>query len=388
MKRGFFILLATAFFAVAVNGQTVKTDVVVLGNGSNALGAGIQSAVSGVKTIILMQESGFEIAPLEGNLHSGLERVYLKKTTGKVRSINDVLNDWTDSTKNLTVIKGISWSRLKRAGSGWSLELSDGRKIKSQVLVNAERSGNVNTTLLVQHKQDQWRPFSYEDSSYRTSISSGFKRNNGAANVLTTDALLVPEQDNLVMLNPQQESLVGGQAAGATAAYAAFFRKKTSEANLKELQGELIKYKLSLVPFADISDLDSNWKAIQFTGLSGILKGQISNGVLRFNPGKTVTASEVREPIKEYYYKAQIWFDDYTQSEMTLGSTLKLICYVKGRSLENTTKEIAKRWKTDYGFKEDYEPERVITRREFAVLLSDYLQPFNVTIDKSGRVLR
>ena len=388
MKRGFYILLATAFFAVAVNGQTVKTDVVVLGNGSNALGAGIQSAVSGVKTIILMQESGFEIAPLEGNLHSGLERVYLKKTTGKVRSINDVLNDWTDSTKNLTVIKGISWSRLKRAGSGWSLELSDGRKIKSQVLVNAERSGNVNTTLLVQHKQDQWRLFSYEDNSYRTSISSGFKRNNSAANVLTTDALLVPEQDNLVMLNPQQESLVGGQAAGATAAYAAFFRKKTSEANLKELQGELIKYKLSLVPFADISDLDSNWKAIQFTGLSGILTGQISNGVLSFNPGKTVTASEVREPIKEYYYKAQIWFDDYKQSEMTLGSTLNLICYVKGRSLENTTKEIAKRWKTDYGFKEDYEPERVITRREFAVLLSDYLQPFNVTIDKSGRVLR
>lgn len=388
MKRGFFILLVSALFGLTVNGQTVKTDVLVIGNGSNALGAGIQAAVSGVKTTILMQEAGFELAQPGGSLHSGLEAEYLRKIAGKEKGAAEVLKSWTDSIKNLTVIKSASWLKLKRAGSGWSLELNDGRKIRAQVLVNAERSGTVNTALMLQAKNEQWTPFGYENTGYRTSIGSGLWSNNTAANVLYTDALLVPQQENLVMLYPQQESLLGGQAAGATAAYAAFFKKKTSETNLKELQGELIKYKLSLVPFADISELDSNWRSIQFMGLSGILKGTVSGGSLNFSPEKMVTTDEVKEPIKEYYYKAQIWFDDYKQADMTAGSTLQLICYVKGKSLENTTEEVKKKWKKTYGFNDDYHPAKLISRREFAVLVSDYLQPFNVTIDKTGRVMR
>lgn len=388
MKRGFFILLVSALFTLTVNGQTVKTDVLVIGNGSNALGAGIQAAVSGVKATILMQEGGFELVRQDGNLHSGLEGEYLMKMAGKDAGANDILKTWTDSIKNLTVIKSASWTKLKRAGSGWSLELNDGRKIRAQVLVNAERAGAVNTALMLQPNKEQWTSFVYEDKRYRTSIGAGLQLNNATNNVLFTDALLMPAQDNLVVLNPEHESLLGGQAAGATAAYAAFFKKKTSETNLKELQGELIKYKLSLVPFADVPDLDSNWKAIQFIGLSGILKGTVSNGSLNFNPNNIVTTSEVKEPIKEYYYKAQIWFDDYKEVDMSLGSTLQLICYVKGKALENTTEEVKKKWKKSYGFKDDFYAAKVISRREFAVLVSDYLQPFNVTIDKTGRITR
>ncbi|TCD03062.1 hypothetical protein [Pedobacter psychroterrae] len=388
MKRGFFILLVSALFALAVNGQTIKTDILVIGNGSNALGAGMQAAVSGVKTTILMQEAGFELAQPGASLHSGLEAEYLKKTAGKQAGQELLLKNWTDSTDKLTVIRSAYWSKLKRSGSGWSLELNDGRKIKARVLVNADRTGRVSTVLMLEAKKNQWVPFGYEQTAYRTSIGAGLPLNNVTANVIYTDALLVPEQENLVMLNPQQESLLAGQAAGATAGYAAFFKKKTSETNLKELQGELIKYKLSLVPFADISELDSNWKSIQFIGLSGVLKGALSNGSLNFNPEKTVTTDEVKEPIKEYYYKAQIWFDDYKQPDMTTGSTLALICYVKGKSLENTTEEVKKKWKKVYGFKDDFDPAKSISRREFAVLVSDYLQPFNVTIDKTGRVMR
>lgn len=388
MKRGFFILLVSALFALAVNGQTIKTDVLVIGNGNNALAAGIQAAVSGVKTTILMQEAGFELVQPSGSLHSGLEAEYLKRTAGKQAGQELLLKNWTDSTDKLTVIRSAYWSKLKRSGSGWSLELNDGRKIKARVLVNADRTGRVSTVLMLEAKKNQWVPFGYEQTAYRTSIGAGLQSNNTTANVIYTDALLVPGQENLVMPNPQQESLLAGQAAGATAAYAAFFKKKTSETNLKELQGELIKYKLSLVPFADISALDSNWKSIQFIGLSGVLKGELSNGSLNFNPEKTVTTAEVKEPIKEYYYKAQIWFDDYKQPDMTAGSTLALICYVKGKSLENTTEEVKKKWKKVYGFKDDYHPAKLISRREFAVLVSEYLQPFNVTIDKTGRVTR
>lgn len=388
MKRGFFILLFSALFTLTVGGQTIKTGVLVIGNGNNALGAGLQAAVSGVKTTVLMQETGFELANPAGSLHSGLEAEYLRKIAGKETAVNEVLKSWPDSVKNLTVIRSATWTKLKRAGSGWSLELSDGRKIRAQVLVNAERSGAVNNALALQSKKGQWVPFGYEQTAYRTSIGAGFLSNSVTANVVYTDALLVPGQENLVMLDPQQESLLAGQAAGATAAYAAFFKKKTSETNLKELQGELIKYKLSLVPFADVSELDSNWKSIQFIGLSGVLKGTVSNGSLNFNAEKVVTTVEVMEPIKEYYYKAQIWFDDYKQPDMTVGSTLKLICYVKGKSLEHTTEEVKKKWKKVYAFKADFDTEKVISRREFAELVSDYLQPFNVNIDKTGRVMR
>ncbi len=388
MKRGFFILLVSALFALAVNGQTIKTDILVIGNGSNALGAGIQAAVSGVKTTILMQEAGFELAQPGASLHSGLEAEYLRKIAGKQAGQELLLKNWTDSTDKLTVIRSAYWSKLKRSGSGWTLELNDGRKIKARVLVNADRTGRVSTVLMLEAKKNQWVPFEYEQTAYRTSIGAGLSLNNVTANIIYTDALLVPGQENLVTLNPQQESLLAGQAAGATAGYAAFFKKKTSETNLKELQGELIKYKLSLVPFADISELDSNWKSIQFIGLSGVLKGALSNGSLNFNPEKTVTTAEVKEPIKEYYYKAQIWFDDYKQPDMTTGSTLALICYVKGKSLENTTEEVKKKWKKVYGFKDDFDPAKSVSRREFAVLVSDYLQPFNVTIDRTGRVMR
>ena len=142
------------------------------------------------------------------------------------------------------------------------------------------------------------------------------------------------------------------------------------------------------MPFTDVSTLDTNWRAIQFIGLSGILRGAINEGTLQFNPEMTVKTSEIREVVKEYYYKAQIWFDDYKSEDMTLGSTLSLFCYVKGKSLESTTAEVIKKWTTVYGLKEAYNPDRVINRREFAVLSADYLQPFNVTIDKTGRVTR
>lgn len=388
MKRRYFILFAFTFILFQVKGQTVKTDVLVVGNGSNALSAGIQAAVSGVQATILTREAEFEIADSKGSINCGIQAEYIRRIGMKAESQNAAVKSWTDSIANLKVITGALWSKIKRTGSGWTVELSDGRKIKALVLVNADRSGSVNNALLLPSSPLVLRAFNYGDNSYRTSIGSGISINNSNATYLTLEAILSPDQENLIMLDANHESLIVGQAAGATAAYAAFFKKKTSETNLKEVQGELIKYKLALVPFSDISEQDTNWRAIQFLGLSGILKGQIKDGILYFNPDEVVHTADVREPIKEYYYKAQIWFDDYRGDLMTLGSTLQLICYVKGKSLEATTAEVKKKWTASYGFKDEFNTDKAITRREFSVLSGDYLQPFNVTIDRTGRVTR
>ncbi len=64
MKRVFFVVLAVMAFVCGTSAQTTKTGVLVIGNGNNAIGAGIQAAVSGVKTVILLPGSGFEASRL------------------------------------------------------------------------------------------------------------------------------------------------------------------------------------------------------------------------------------------------------------------------------------------------------------------------------------
>lgn len=404
MKKGWIVFFTLVLIAQLGYGQKVKTGVLVIGNGNSALGAGFQSAISGVKTILLMESQNLEISedhPLDKNLSSGLEAEFLKrmkkakgiKDTSKVyidqTSANAVIKIWADSTKNLTIIRTGAWSKLKRAGGGWSIQLSDGRTIRAAILVHADASGKVNEALLLpKMKESQWKPMNYKDNLYRTSVSSGFYMDNSSSNILSLYNLLVPGQENLVVLNNGEQSIAAGQSAGATAAYAAFFDLKTSQSNLKKIQGELISYKLSVLPFEDVLATDSNWKAGQFIGLSGFLKGTLSSGRLKFLPERNVSTEEIKEPIKEYFYKAQIWFEDYKAPQMTISSTLDLVSKIGNKSPENTLIEVKKKWKTTYKFTTEFEPSRHITRREFAVLVYEYLNPFNVNIDPKGRVVR
>ncbi|ETZ19366.1 hypothetical protein [Pedobacter sp. V48] len=389
MKRGFFTVLTTILFLQLGNAQTIKTGVLVIGNGSGALAASIQSSISGAKTVLLLPGEGFEAALASGNLSSGIEGDLIKRLKPAAKAqINATIKSWTDTLKNLTIIKNANWIKLKRSGSGWSVQLSDGRTVKAIAMVNADRTGKVNAAIPLQNVNKSWHSLTYNNNLYRTSIASGQQVENTSANLLFLSDLLIPEQDNLVVLNSGIESIAAGQAAGAVAAYAAFFKTKTSQAPLKEIQGELMKYQLSLMPFSDIKPTDTNWKSIQFLGLSGFLKADIVNGVANFESDRTVSTAEIKDPIKEFYYKAQIWFDEHIAPEMTIGATLNLVCYVGGKSPKNTEEEIKKNWKSVYKFKTEYDPARNITRREFAVLVNEYLKPFGVNTDKTGRILR
>ncbi len=388
MKWGFFSALLV-IVCFASNAQTIKTGVLVVGNDINALGAGVQSAKSGVNTTMLLTEAGFNLQELNTNASSGLERDFLKATKkiSQHFNVNDALKLWTDSIKNLTITKSASWTKFKRSGSGWLVELKDGRTIKAKVLVDADKSGKLKEALQLQYTAAQWQQLNYDDNLYRTSISSCYNGDKGPS-ILSLYQFLIPGQDNLIALNAAQQHFSAGQAAGATAAYAAFFNKKTSESGLKNIQGELINFKLSLIPFNDVTDLDSNWKAIQFTGLSGVLKAELKDGKAFFNPESKVSSQEIRQPFKDYFYKAQIWFDDYKSEQMTLGSTLSLICYTGGKKPETTKAEVLKNWNKLYGFKSSFDEKRMITRREFAVLLNSYNNPFNVNVDRTGRIAR
>ena len=400
MIKRLTLILTLATFFIQAGAQTLKPDVLVIGNGNAAVAAGLQSAISGVKTTILLQAGGFDISPISGNLSSGIEATFLKKIIAakqiqdstetpvfNKQMANDVLTTWAESLKNLTIIKNTLWVKADRAGKNWSFKLSDGRSIRPKILINPADSKLNDALKITASSTNSWTKLDYNNTIYRTSISAGKLANGTVGNIFSMYQLLVPLQENLVWVNDAQSMLLG-QAAGATAAYAAFFDTKTSLSNVKTIQGELVNYKLAIVPYIDIQQPDTNWKAIQMVGLTGVIKGEIEENTIKFLPNKGVSTEEIKQPLKDFYYKAQIWFDDYKSPQMTIGSTIDMICYVGNKSIENTKKELAKKWKTTYQFKTDLDLNREINRREFAVLLQDYMPPFNVNIDPSGKVVR
>lgn len=395
MKKQLFFFLILITFSAKLKSQTIKTDVLIVGNGNAAITAGLQSAISGVKTTVLLQAGGFDINPISADINSGLQAEFLEKINAKdsterksftKNTANEVLKKWTDSTKNLTIIRAVLWVKATRAGNNWSFKLSNGNTLKAKILINAA-DHRLNEILKITAPKNTWINLDYASTVYRTSVASGGFTKTTTGSVFSMYDLFVPLQENLVWIT-DPESMLIGQAAGATAAYAAFFKTKTSLANLKTIQGELLNYKLNLMPFEDIKQSDSNWKAIQMVGLKGVLKGEVQQEKVLFSPNKHVSASEIKQPLKDFFYKAQIWFDDHEDSTMTLSSTLDLICYVGNKSPENTKKEVEKKWKTTYRFASNFELTKLINRREFAVLLQDYLPPFNVNVDNKGKVVR
>jgi hypothetical protein len=392
-KQFYFVLFLVAFFGRA-NAQTSRPGVLVVGNGNAAFAAAFQSAISGVKTTILLQAGGFDISPITNQLNSGVQATFLKKykdfaqldAKAKLSQFdkpkaNQAIGIWADSLENLTIIKNVLWVKADRAGKNWSFKLSDGKTIRPKVLINPGDS-KLNAALKINTAiATNWQQLAYENTVYRTSVVGS------DGHFLSLYQLMVPDQENLIWVSDPNDMLIG-QAAGATAAYAAFFDTKTSLVNLKKIQGELVNYKLNLLPFSDVGLADSNWKAIQLVGITGVIKAKVTAETAEFLPEQVITTAEIKQPIKDSYYKAQIWFDDYKKPTLTINSTLEMIAYVGNKSLESMKKEIEKKWKQSYHFQSALDFDRQINRREFAVLMQDYMPPFNVNVDDKGRIIR
>lgn len=404
--------------SLTLSAQTIRTDVTVIGSGAAGMAAGIQAARSGVKSLILDESKTISAVFTSGDLLS-LERIrdhYIYKTedhSSKKDSVKrpnirqedalQVLKSISDTVKNLTMMLNSGIREIKKERRGWEIKLVNGRTVKTDVIVDAGNDPEISAFLNVDRQKTVIQLGSWISSPaampkvYRTSFGWGALHNKDKiSSYLLPAATLMPVGVENVFLIPleskqnQPEMMVAGQAAGASAAFCAFFKTTSKNLNVRVTQGELLAFDSRLIPFSDVKFDDRHAAAFQHIGLTGILKAKtIPSGMNEefvFDTLAPVSSEELRLPMKEYYSRSQIWFADHKNDSLTIGDAINLLMFTATRG-EELRREIEAGWQSSFKFSFKYDPKRIINRREFAVLTDTYLQPFNIRIDFAGNLM-
>jgi hypothetical protein len=273
------------------------------------------------------------------------------------------------------------------------------RMVLEDIVTPYNRSSKLYRTSIVvgdaspgQHYVDKRGPQTAYPSFPAYSIPMGAVIIKDLENLLVTEkALSTTHLVNASTFYPSVQ-MVLGQGAGTVAAFCAFYKTTTQHLNVRAIQGELLDFKAYLMPFTDVSPTDPNFRAIQQVSATGLLQGiQKPNGktaAVLFKPDTMVSTAEVEPVIKEIYTRAFLWFNKVKPSEQfTVGNLISFISEITLSDPAALQKTLEKQWEANYKFKQAYDYNRPITRREFAVLTNKYLNPFARTVDLSGKLV-
>lgn len=402
LKVAFAAVFYLLFYCAAYS-QTIKTGVLVVGAGPAGLSAAIQSAHSGVKTLLIDRGTieSVMLAPEDRVFRTGMYATFIKRVeaaqkypvtknqTFSPAFAATIFRAWTDTVKNLTVMKKVAVNSIRKEGKSWEVILSNKREIKADVIVDAASDNSISALVSPGAADAKIAPADsvpYASKKYRTGVAvlseSGWP-------VTLPAQTLISDTENFVLTGNKQTSsnLYTGQAAGALSAYCSFFKKTTKDLNVRLIQSELMGFGANLMRLDDIAENDSNALAIQSVALTGILKGKASEGKFCFMPDSTVSSEEIKLPVKEYYSRSQIWFLDNKADKLTLKDALSLIKFTASRG-EELNREVEKAWNTSFKLRGKFDLAKPVTRRELAVLFNAYLKPFNVFVDISGELKR
>jgi hypothetical protein len=399
MKKFYCFFVLFCLGAHVSFAQKLRTDVCVYGNNVAALAASIQSARSGVQTLLISDsDSWIDQALLadweNASIVSGLGTELLKKYTQlekhqelKADSLLQYIKALADTVKNLKLVSFSDIEEVKETGKGWDLHLKSGQKIKALILVDGDNNHAVLKQLGLKPPVGYTTALDVNNPLTRTSVAI-----LGPNSILPLQALVVEKQVNIIYI-PSAGSvfaqLNAGQAAGATAAYCAFFKTTTKQLNVRLIQGELLTYKATLLPFDDMQQSDSNFVALTHVALTGLLNNGIQQkqGVLLWMGNQNVHADEIKILMKKLYSRSQIWFADHADTTaLSVGDAISLITYTATRGKELKL-EIERGWKSTLGLSGSFNESRKISRNEFSVLLEAYLQPFAIQVDLQGELI-
>jgi hypothetical protein len=439
------LLLLFLFFSYSFTyAETIKTDVLVIGDGASAVTAAMQCARSKIKTLLIvkgawlnesMPAGSTAVIDVNRNLPSGIWgdfrreiRNFYGKTPGYDTTYNAplkfetftgaaLLKKMADTVKNLTIKLNTPFTTIKKDGTGWEVSVMVNGKtdiIKAKIVIDATEKGDVVT------KAGAMIPpiFSSGENTgsklYRTSITTGdmlpgqkSKRQSKnsypsfPAYYIPVNAIVVKDADNLLVTEtampdnsiaylPAQMEL--GQGAGTVAAYCAFFKTTTKNLKVRIIQGELLDFKGYLLPFDDIEPHDRYVRAIQQIGATGLLKGvqkmDGDNSRFLFLPDSAVATAEIKPVLTEIYSRAFLWFNKIKPGEQfTVGNLLSFISEITLSDPAGFQITIQKAWKSEYKFHSDFAVNHPVTRREFAILTNKFLNPFARKIDLAGNMV-
>ena len=419
MKYRSILLLFLNIAAISSFAQTTRTDVVVVGNTAGGLAAAIQSSRSGVKTILISSSSQLNpfLTVQDIDYLNKIQNYFSKKSNSKsvlkdslisknisISESAKLIKSITDTVKNLTVLLNSDFRKIEKKGKGWEIKLMNGKTIKTDVLVDASPDFKVAALLKINPDQTILSLKANSDENhvlrnvYRSSIgyAESTTGSDKDSNYLIPLASLLPSGVENFLIVPKGKSdfsliaMSVGQAAGASAAFCAFYKTTTKNLNVRIIQGELLGYDSRMVPFIDIDFKDRHGMAFQRIALSGLLKLNTSKSgtaeKFMYDTLGTVSAAEIRLAMKQFYSRSQIWFADNKKDTLKIEDVIKMMMFSVARG-EELRREIETGWKESFQFNTKFDPKRAINRREFTVLADRYLQPFNIRVDLSGNLL-
>jgi len=433
MVKKLFALIVIFYSSVAF-AETIKTDVLVIGSGPGAVAAAIQSSRSKLKTVLLVNSSwmpafqGKSMITVDDNctipsgiwgefrkqVHQfyknkpGYDTTYTSPLQFEPFAGAGILKKIADTTSRLTLKLEAPYKSIEKDGTGWEVAYTQNGKIfyiKAKTLIDAT-DGNE----LVKLAGAAFPPrLAYNDKLYRTSIAAGnhlaipitgIQADATESRFIPMSLLVVKNADNLFVTEnvlpnrpalPMQMAI--GQGAGTMAAFCAFYKTTGKYLKVRNVQSELLDFTGYLLPFDDVNPKDRYFRAIQQIAVTGLLKGVVKkegndDSQYLFMPDSVVYTAEIKPALTEIYSRVFIWFNRVSPgSKFTTGNLLSLISEITLAEPQLFQATMQKEWKTKYKFKSDFDLSHAITRREFAILANQFLNPFARTVDLTGRMI-
>ena len=388
--------------------KSKKPAILIYGSTIEAYVAALQSAASGVPTLWVnpasysFEKDKFELkSSEEGKLiDGGVVNQFLKEERSKKDSTNSFIlngkrqsyNVLTADNLFLTILNGEDVVKIEHSKS-WKVTLSNKSNYAVQVVMDASIGHTLASKAKVENlPQAQFmRANALTIADARSIVLVGEKQGEVVVSRLGD---LISQKDNffVVCANDFIERdnlnfrLAYGQVMGAIAGYCAFFKTTTDKIDLRTLQNELLMFRSRLLPTVDVSYQDKNFMSLQRMYLAGILPLSTSEGKPAFDLADSVRVSDIKPFVNQFYSRAQLWFVDNNPEYLTVQDALNLIKFTAFRA-EELDVEVKNKWNKELTFKGEYDPLKVISRYEFAVLFDKYAAPFVKKVSQDGATI-
>ena len=172
-----------------------------------------------------------------------------------------------------------------------------------------------------------------------------------------------------------------GQAAGAIAALSQLQGKSVDKVDIRQVQAALLDAGCYIMPYLDLPKEHKHFKAIQRIGATGILRGE----------GRNVGwANQTWFRTDDPLMAEEIFYSDFYPGDLGLGKGEVTVGQLVSafRRMGVTIPQRVDAWWALHGL-ENYNPKRVATRLEAAVLIDALFNPFeNFRVDYEGNILR